>query len=121
MNNKKLGTEFEKETCEFLAKRGWWVHFMSPDNTGAQPFDIIAAKNSKTVVIDCKTCVADTFNIRRLEENQIMAFRKWYSCGCDYAYIFIKHKGEVYVCAFGILDRLKSVNIKILEKAGDVF
>ena len=47
MNNKIIGTAFEKEMCELLANRGYWVHFITPDNRGAQPFDIIAVKDGK--------------------------------------------------------------------------
>ena len=38
MNNKKKGTAFEKEMCDLLAIKGYWVHFIAPDARGAQPF-----------------------------------------------------------------------------------
>lgn len=103
MNNKRLGTEFEKEVCEALALCGYWAHFIVPDARGAQPFDIVAAKDGHALAIDCKTCVAKSFNITRLEDNQTMAFRLWRRCGNGEGLIFVKHKGKIYVIGF---DRL---------------
>ena len=45
MNNKDIGNQFEREICEILAKNGWWVHFISPNKSGAQPVDIIAVRD----------------------------------------------------------------------------
>jgi hypothetical protein len=75
-NNKKIGSDFEQEACSILANHGYWVKFLDPDRTGAQPFDIIAVKSGIAYCFDCKTCVSDTFNINRLEDNQIMAFEE---------------------------------------------
>ena len=55
MNNKRRGTEFERQMCDILAKKGYWVHFIVPDARGAQPFDIIACRDGRPVAIDCKT------------------------------------------------------------------
>ena len=115
MNNKKLGTAFEKEFCEILARKGYWVHFIVPDARGAQPFDIVAVKRSRAMAFDCKTCVSDTFNISRLEENQIMAFEKWMRCQNSTPYIAIKHKGNVYIVPYTRLKEKQSVRIKELS------
>lgn len=105
MNNKRIGTAFEQEMCGILAQSGYWVHFIVPDTRGAQPFDIIAVKNGRAVAIDCKTCVAKTFSIDRLEDNQIMAFEKWISCGNEMPIIAIKHNDKIRMVTY---DRLKS-------------
>ena len=83
MNNKKIGTEFEKYVCKILKYMGYWVHFIAPDSRGAQPFDIIAVKNGMAVAIECKTLDAKQkyFSIDRIEENQRMAFERWIACG----------------------------------------
>ena len=53
MNNKKHGTDFEKRVVAKLAKAGdVWVHFLSPDERGAQPFDIIAVKDGVACAIE---------------------------------------------------------------------
>ena len=74
MNNKKTGPEFEQEFCDYLAKHGWWAHFMSPNAKGSQPFDIMAAKGANVYAIDCKTCSTNRFAFSRIEDNQRSAF-----------------------------------------------
>lgn len=120
MNNKRIGADFENEFCELLAKDGYWVHFMTPDRTGAQPFDVIAAKYGKAYAFDCKTCDAGTFSIKRLEDNQIMAFERWIRCGNDDPIIAIKHNGAVYYCWYSNLAVVETVAIKSLVKAYDI-
>lgn len=110
-NVKKIGTDFEREFCQTLADNGFWVHFITPDRTGSQPFDVIAAKNDIVYAFDCKTCEASTFTVKRLEDNQIMAFDKWLECGNTNAYIAIKHKGNVYLVPYIVIIAMKSVRI----------
>lgn len=95
MNNKQLGTKFEKQMVGLLSEQGYWVHFMSPDNRGAQPFDIIAVKDGMAMALDCKTCVNRYFSIGRLEINQMMAFDKWISCGNATPFIAVLHKEKI--------------------------
>lgn len=96
VNNKKIGTDFEEEFCELLKKKGYWVHFITPDKRGAQPFDIIAAKKNRPYAFDCKTCVGKWFTISRLEDNQIYAFDKWTECGNGTPLIAIKYKEKIF-------------------------
>lgn len=110
-NNKKLGTDFEQEAVELLAKLGYWVHFIVPDTRGAQPFDIIAVKNGIPYAIDCKTCVAKSFNISRLEENQVLSFGKWLKCGNTEPLILVKHNGYIYVIGFNELRSCESIRL----------
>lgn len=112
MNNKKLGTAFEKELCELLAQKGYWVHFIVPDNRGAQPFDVIAVKDGIAHAIDCKTCEANIFNISRLEDNQIMAFEKWRRCGNTEPIIAIKHDGKIYAVEYGVIKEQGKVKLE---------
>ena len=111
MNNKKLGTEFEREIVELLSNRGFWVHFISPDNRGAQPFDIIAVKDGEVIVGDCKTSVRKKFDFWRLESNQMMAFEKWLACGNHGAYVFVKHNNEIYFIPYEMLRDDKKINL----------
>lgn len=111
MNNKRLGTAFEREVCELLSHNGYWVHFISPDSRGAQPFDIIAVKNGRAVAIDCKTCAASRITLTRLEDNQVLAFEKWLKCGNDMPLIFIKHQEKIYVVEYSDLKEKKSVQL----------
>lgn len=100
MNNKVRGTQFEREVCQILAENGYWVHFMSPDNRGAQPFDIIAVKDGFALAADCKTCDAPSISMDRLEDNQVMAFEKWMMCGNQEPVLFVKHKENIYLIPY---------------------
>lgn len=111
MNNKQIGTEFEQEFCKRMSAKGFWVHFLVPDARGAQPFDVIAAKKGKTLVFDCKTCKANTFNISRLEDNQISAFDLWLKCGNSEPMIAVKHNEDIIIIGYSYLKKNKSVKL----------
>lgn len=111
MNNKQLGTAFEQEVCKMLADNGWWVHFISPNNAGAQPFDIIAVKNGQALAGDCKTSSTGVFPYSRLEDNQIMAFEKWLACGNSEPMVIIKYQDNVYFVPFQQLKTERKVNL----------
>lgn len=103
MNNKKWGTQWEKEFCKLLAAQGFWVHFITPDERGAQPFDVIAVKAGEAYAYDCKTCAADWFSIDRLEDNQVMAFEKWLRCGNSNPNIAVLHDDKIYLIGYAQL------------------
>lgn len=103
MNNKRLGTEFEREVCDQLRKDGYWVHFMSPDNRGAQPFDIVAVRYGVAFAIDCKTSKDHIFRVDRLEDNQVMAFEKWIACGNNEPVLFVKYKDSIKIVPYSEL------------------
>lgn len=111
MNNKIKGTMFEREVCKILAENGYWVHFMSPDATGAQPFDIIAVKDGYALAADCKTCDANSFTMNRLEQNQIMAFDRWMACGNTIPVLFVKHEEEIFMIPYD--DLVKNWKVKL--------
>lgn len=111
MNNKKIGAGFEKEFCDFLADRGYWAHFITPDARGAQPFDVIAVKNGRALAIDCKTCVANTFNISRMEDNQITSFEHWLRCGNEMPFVAVKHKNMIYMISYRDLKEKRSIKL----------
>ena len=81
MSNKKIGNNFESELAEILSAYGFWVHQLS-QNAAGQPADVIAVKNGRAYLIDCKVCSTDKgFDLRRVEENQDLAMRLWNECG----------------------------------------
>lgn len=112
MNNKRLGTAFEREFCELLAAKGWWVHFIAPAATGAQPFDIIAVRAGQAMAVDCKTSAKRMFPISRLEANQITAFDTWLRCGNEEPKIAVKYRDKIYLIGY---MRLKSKGVINLE------
>ena len=111
MNNKRLGTAFEREFCELLAARGFWVHFMSPSASGAQPCDIIACRNNTPFLFDCKTCEKATFHISRLEDNQNLAFQRFDKTGNDLAFVAVKHDEKIYFVPYYMLVKLQSIKL----------
>ena len=68
-SNKALGNAFEREFCEELASKGFWVHNMAQNKDG-QPADVIAVIDGYPFLIDCKVCAHDKFPLKRIEENQ---------------------------------------------------
>ena len=97
MNNKILGNRFEKEYAEMLSKRGYWVTFLTPkQNIGSQPCDLIAIKNNKPILVDCKTCDTHLFPISRIEENQRQAYKRYMKCGNTKFILAIKYNNRIY-------------------------
>ena len=111
-NVKQIGTAFEREVVELLSKPPFdaWVHFITPDERGAQPFDIIAVKNCIAYAIECKTLDMRRrwFTLDRLEDNQIMAFNLWKKKNNTEPLIFVKHGEEIKVVSYSyLLEHLK--------------
>lgn len=103
--------------CELLANKGYWVHFITPDNRGAQPFDIIAVKEGKAIALDCKTLAGrnKSFSFSRLEDNQVFAFEKWLACGNSMPMIAIKWREEIYVVDYLTLKGKKTIKMEEVE------
>lgn len=80
MTNKKIGNDFESDFCEILFEQGFWVHNFAQNQDG-QPADVIAARNGKTYLIDCKVCSVRGFALSRMEENQDLSMELWKSTG----------------------------------------
>ena len=71
MNNKRNGTKFENEICEMASKAGLWARPMFPAPNGSQPFDVMLInQKGNLLAIECKVCVNDVFDLRRIEDNQ---------------------------------------------------
>lgn len=116
MNNKEIGTEFEQRMCDYFNRKGYWVHFITPDRRGAQPFDIIAVKDNHPIAIECKTLSLSQkyFHISRLEENQKLALEKWILCGNNEAYVVVEYGDKVYWIAFSYLLEKQKIKMEDL-------
>lgn len=112
MNNKRLGMDFEQEACEVFAKNGFWVHFLSPDNRGSQPFDIIAVKDGVALAMDCKTSSTKRFSVSRMEDNQKLAFQKWRLCGNTEPYVLIKYKDQILFIQYSALEKSGVIDLE---------
>ena len=87
--NKKLGNDFESEFCELLFRNGFWTHNFA-QNAAGQPADVIAVRNGKAYLIDCKVCINDTFPFSRIESNQHTAMTLWKQSGNDYGWFALQ-------------------------------
>lgn len=113
MNNKTLGNNFEKEYAKILSDKGYWVTFLTPkQNIGSQPCDLIAIKDDKPILIDCKTCNTHLFPIKRIEENQRQAFKRYSKCGNTKFILAIKYDNKIYEINIKDID-FKQKNIDL--------
>ncbi len=115
MSNKSNGTEFEKEFAQLLFENGFWVHLMQ-DNRNGQPFDVIAAKDGKTYVFDCKDCQTGIFQLSRIEENQWSAMKLWAETGNIPGLFALNVQGLIYVVPWRVLEILKESGNKSISR-----
>lgn len=98
--NRKTGLRFESELCEKLSGCGWWAHDLT-QNAAGQPADVMAVRCNTAVLIDCKVCSSDKFQLSRVEPNQVSAMELWQARGNDYCYFAIKYpSGQIYMCHY---------------------
>ena len=108
MNNKKLGNKFEKELCEMLAAKGFWAYNF-PNKIAGQPADIIASRDGRPCLIDCKECTNDTFDTRRVEENQKNSMFLWDYTGNGMGYFALKlQDGRIYMIDHRMMEAARA-------------
>lgn len=118
-SNKKIGDDFEKEYARILKNKGYWVTFLTPKrHIGSQPCDLIAIKNDKAILIDCKTCKTHLFPISRIEENQRQAFKRYLKCGNTTFILAIKYNNKIYEINMKNID-FKQKNIELEGRANE--
>ena len=105
MSNKSNGTAFERTFAELLSEEGFWAHCLK-DNVNGQPFGVIAAKNGRTYVFDCKDCQTDRFVLSRIEENQRNAMSLWGETGNYQGMFAVKFSGRIYLIPHRMLEIL---------------
>ena len=115
MSNKSAGTAFEQEFAKKLAGYGFWVHRMQ-DNQNGQPFDLIAAKNKRTYVFDCKDCQSGEFRLSRIEENQEQAMKLWSDTGNWEGMFVLQFSGRIYLMPYHMLIALKKSGTKSIAE-----
>lgn len=94
MSNRKLGNQFEQELCKLLSDVGFWTHNLA-QNASGQPADVIAARNGKTYLIDCKVCSTRGFALSRMEENQDLSMELWKESGNGEGWFALKVGGHI--------------------------
>ena len=96
MSNRKIGNQFESELCDILFAEGFWVHNLAQNQAG-QPADVIAVRNKKAYLIDCKVCSGKGFPLSRVEENQDLSMTLWKECGNGEGWFAVKLNETVYM------------------------
>lgn len=110
-----MGNAFEREFCNFLFEKGYWVHNMAQNQAG-QPADIIAVAGKVAYLIDCKVCSDDKFPLSRVEENQDFAMSLWYECGNGHGWFALKLSDErVYMISHYVIDLFRKQGTKVLS------
>lgn len=106
--NKKEGNEFEREFCDMLAEHGFWA-LNVPQYKAGQPADIVAAKDGKAYLIDCKVCSRRGFVLSRVEDNQRSAMTLWQECGNGVGWFAVRTmSGEIWMISMNIIEVLES-------------
>jgi len=120
-SNRKLGNSFERQLAEQLAERGFWVHNFAQKKEG-QPADIIAVRNRRAYLIDCKVCTQRGFNLNRIEDNQELAMTRWAEAGNGDAHFAIRVGNEVIMLDSHIALRMRqtqsALNLAALYRLG---
>lgn len=98
-SNRAVGNAVEQEFCDILFGYGWWSHNLKQNSSG-QPADVIAVKNEKAFLIDCKDCAGGKFEFRRIEDNQSTAMEFWQECGNSYGWFALKLDGKFYMLPY---------------------
>lgn len=125
MSNKSNGTAFERKFAGLLSEEGFWAHCLK-DNANGQPFDVIAAKNGRAYVFDCKDCQTDRFALSRIEENQHNAMKLWAETGNHPGMFAVKFSGRIYLVPYRMLEILiengtKSISEIEMRRCGRTF
>lgn len=101
-SNRAVGNSFEQDLCELLFVNGFWAHNLKQDNSG-QPADVIAVRDQKAYLIDCKDCAKGYFDLRRVEDNQITAMELWRDRGNKQGWFALRVDEEVYMIPFIVI------------------
>lgn len=116
VSNKAAGTRFEKELAGILADHWFWVHLFQ-DNKNGQPCDVIAAKNGRAYLIDCKDCQSEIFPLSRIEENQYNAMILFSMMGNAPGMFAIRFpSGKIYLLPYTKLQELKEAGFKRIDE-----
>lgn len=96
-SNRKVGNDFESDLCDIFAEHGFWVHNLAQKIAG-QPADVIAVRNRRAYLIDCKVCsTSKGFSLKRMEDNQDLSMTLWQECGNGEGWFAILLAGQIYM------------------------
>jgi Holliday junction resolvase len=114
----KVGEKFEKELCKFFANRNYYVIYNNKGVSGAQCFDMLIIRDNVCFAIECKNLENKNgiFNIDRVEENQLLAYKRFLECRNHNFVLAILWNDNVYIVNFDLLEYYKkSIDLKKIE------
>lgn len=126
MSNIKEGNDFEHVILLRLKDKGYWSHNFANKSNG-QPMDIIAIKDDKKFLLDCKVCSGNSFRFSRIEDNQEHAALAFEKKAKGKAFFVIRMKGEIFVINNDDIfyqrnvKNKKSINFSELKTVGKDF
>lgn len=107
------GNEFEKDFCEILWKLGYWALNIPKNQSGAQPFDVIAMQGDTALAIDCKVCsINQRFPLSRIEDNQWTAMKVVHDRTFAWVGIAVYYDGEIYFYQYSDLESARKAEEK---------
>ena len=118
------GRQFEDYAIKRLQAAGFWAHRIHPDESGQQPFDIIAVKDGRICAYDAKVVsTGKRFPLSRIEDNQYNSFMmfKRKAGMCEAGLIIINATGKVRFMSIEVIKRaidagLASVSLDFLPE-----
>ena len=116
MSNKSEGTAFENEFASILAEKWFWVHLFQGNRNG-QPCDVIAARDGKAYLFDCKQCAEPFFRLSRMEENQYNAMKMFEMMGNLPGMFAIKFPDKtIYLVTYKKIKELQEAGFKRINE-----
>lgn len=118
------GRQFEDYVVKKLHEAGYWVHRIHPDESGQQPFDVIAVKGNTICAYDAKVVTeGKRFPMKRIEDNQLNAFRLFEkkTNGADIGLLILEESGKIRYMDIGQINTAlwlgkKSIELDILPE-----
>lgn len=69
-------TEWEEKVVDECRNYGFISFRITPAPDGGQPCDVVALGRNSSIVIECKICKGPRFDLRRIEDNQLLTLRE---------------------------------------------
>lgn len=93
---------------------GYWSHNFASNQFG-QPADVIACKDGKSILIDCKVCKSQKFMLSRIESNQYYSMKLFEKKGNGVGWFALLLDDEIYMLSLIALDEAKTEKQGVLN------
>ena len=118
MSNASMGSRFERDICNDLYRRGWYVINIPRNGMGQQPVDLIAVKQDEVLFADCKVCSGTGFVFERIEENQRQSMRLFDTRTSHLPFFIIRlPEGDVYVIYYCVFEQMEAQGFRRMRNS----